>query len=203
MRNIVIACGGTGGHLTPGIALAQSLEEKGYPSWLFISQKKVDSRLSQKYPNLSFQSMPGAPLIKSPLGLARFGHGFVSSFFQSQNFYRKVGADALVGFGGFSTFGPAMAARFRGMPIFIHEANRAAGKAVRFLAKRSTRTYLPEGMRLDGISPEIVRNMGYPLRKEFRKIPIERARKQLGIPITDRLLVVIGGSQGAASSGAD
>jgi len=199
MRNIVIACGGTGGHLTPGIALAQSLEEKGYPSWLFISQKKVDSRLSQKYPNLSFQSMPGAPLIKSPLGLARFGHGFVSSFFQSQNFYRKVGADALVGFGGFSTFGPAMAARFRGMPIFIHEANRAAGKAVRFLAKRSTRTYLPEGMRLDGISPEIVRNMGYPLRKEFRKIPIERARKQLGIPITDRLLVVIGGSQGAAS----
>ncbi|MBP51516.1 MAG: UDP-N-acetylglucosamine--N-acetylmuramyl-(pentapeptide) pyrophosphoryl-undecaprenol N-acetylglucosamine transferase [Opitutae bacterium] len=199
MRNVVIACGGTGGHLTPGIALAQSLEEKGYPSWLFISQKKVDSRLSQKYPNLSFQSMPGAPLIKNPLGLARFGHGFVSSFFQSQNFYRKVGADALVGFGGFSTFGPAMAARVRGMPIFIHEANRAVGKAVRFLAKRSTRTYLPEGMRLDGISPEIIRNMGYPLRKEFRKIPIERARKQLGIPITDRLLVVIGGSQGAAS----
>ena len=48
MRNVVIACGGTGGHLTPGIALAQSLEERGYPSWLFISQKQVDARLSQK-----------------------------------------------------------------------------------------------------------------------------------------------------------
>ena len=60
MRNIVIACGGTGGHLTPGIALAQSLEERGYPSWLFISQKSVDSRLARKYPKLSFQSMPGS-----------------------------------------------------------------------------------------------------------------------------------------------
>ena len=55
MRNVVIACGGTGGHLTPGIALAQSLEERGYPSWLFISQKQVDARLSQNIQNLAFK----------------------------------------------------------------------------------------------------------------------------------------------------
>ena len=199
MRNIVIACGGTGGHLTPGIALAQSLEEKGYPCWLFISQKSVDTRLSSKYPKLSFEPMPGAPLLKSPVGLVRFGKGFVTSFLRSHAFYRKVGADALVGFGGFSTFGPAMAARSKGIPVFVHEANRAVGKAVRFLAKRSTRLYLPEGMRMKGISPEVVRNMGYPLRKEFRRLPRERARKQLGIPLRDRLLVVLGGSQGASS----
>jgi len=199
MRNVVIACGGTGGHLTPGIALAQSLEERGYPAWMFISQKQVDARLSQKYPKLSFQPMPGAPLIRSPLGLARFGEGFIRSFVRSHRFYRQIGADALVGFGGFSTFGPAMAARLRGMPIFIHEANRAVGKAVRFLANRSSRVYLPEGMRLEGISPEVTCNIGYPLRKEFRRIPLERARKQLGISINDRLLVVIGGSQGASS----
>ena len=199
MRNIVIACGGTGGHLTPGIALAQSLEEKGYPCWLFISQKSVDTRLSSKYPKLSFEPMPGAPLIRTPLGVMKFGKGFLSSFLRSQSFYRKVGADALIGFGGFSTFGPAMAARSKGIPIFIHEANRAVGKAVRFLAKRSTRVYLPEGMRMKGISPEIVRNMGYPLRQEFRRLPRERARKQLGISLRDRLLVVLGGSQGASS----
>lgn len=199
MRNIVIACGGTGGHLTPGIALAQSLEEKGCPSWLFISQKAVDSRLSSKYPNLSFVPMQGAPLIKSPIGLARFGHGFSFSFWNSYRFYKKVGADALVGFGGFSSFGPAMAARFRGMPVFIHEANRAVGKAVRFLAKRADCVYLPEGMQLDGISPDSTRNIGYPLRQEFRRIPRERARKQLGIELGARLLVVLGGSQGAAS----
>jgi UDP-N-acetylglucosamine--N-acetylmuramyl-(pentapeptide) pyrophosphoryl-undecaprenol N-acetylglucosamine transferase len=199
MKNIVIACGGTGGHLTPGIALAQRLEERGNPSWLFISQKAVDSRLSRKYPKLSFESMPGAPMIKSPIGLARFGAGFIFSFIRSYRFYGKIGADAMVGFGGFSSFGPAMAAHARGIPVFIHEANRAVGKAVRFLAKRSTRLYLPEGMHLDGISPDVIRNVGYPLRKEFRRIPKERARKQLGISLNDRLLVVIGGSQGAVS----
>ena len=199
MRNVVIACGGTGGHLTPGIALAQNLEERGYPSWLFISQKAVDSRLARKYPKLSFESMPGAPLIKSPLGIARFSHGFIFSFLRSYRFYGKIGADALVGFGGFSSFGPAMAARARGVPVFIHEANRAVGKAVRFLAKNSSRLYLPEGMYLEGISPEVIRNVGYPLRKEFRRIPKERARKQLGISLRDRLLVVLGGSQGAVA----
>jgi len=199
MRNIVIACGGTGGHLTPGIALAQSLEEKGCPCWLFISQKAVDDRLSSKYPKLSFVAMPGAPLIKSPLGLLRFVCGFALSFWRSYRFYKKIGADAIVGFGGFSSFGPAMAARMKGMPVFIHEANRAVGKAVRFLAKRSTRLYLPEGMQLEGISPEIIQNIGYPLRQEFRRIPRERARKQLGVGQGERLLVVLGGSQGATS----
>jgi len=199
MRNIVIACGGTGGHLTPGIALAQSLEEKGYPCWLLISQKSVDTRLSSKYPKLSFEPMPGAPLVKSPLGLFRFCKGFVTSFLRSRAFYRKVGADALVGFGGFSTFGPAMAAHSKGIPVFVHEANRAVGKAVRFLARSSTRVYLPEGIKINGISPEVVRRMGYPLRQEFRRLPRERARKLLGIPLRDRLLVILGGSQGASS----
>ena len=65
MRKIVIACGGTGGHLTPGIALAQSLDEQGEDSWLFISRKMVDSRLSEKYSSLNFVPMPGAALILS------------------------------------------------------------------------------------------------------------------------------------------
>ena len=72
MKRIVIACGGTGGHLTPGIALAQSLEEQGDDSWLFISRKTVDSRLSKKYSNLKFVPMPGAALIRTPWGIFAF-----------------------------------------------------------------------------------------------------------------------------------
>ena len=199
MKNVLIACGGTGGHLTPGIALAQSLEEKGCNAWLFISRKSVDSRLSSKYPKLNFLAMPGAPLVKSPLGLLLFFREFIASYLKSKKFYKEVNADAMIGFGGFTSLGPAFAARMGKIPIFIHEANRAVGKAVRFIAKNADRIYLPEGMRLEGMSSEVVRNIGYPLRKEFRRIPRERARKQLGIANSDRLLVVLGGSQGALS----
>ena len=199
MKNIVIACGGTGGHLTPGIALAQSLEEKGYPTWLFTSQKEVDSRLASKYSKMSFIAMPGAPLIKSTRGILRFGKGFLHSFVRARRFYQKVGADLLVGFGGFSTFGPAVAARSLRIPIFVHEANRSAGRAIRFLAGRADRLYLPEGMRMDGISTNKTINIGYPLRQDFRRIPMERARKILGLSMSEKLLVVLGGSQGASS----
>ncbi len=199
MKNVIIACGGTGGHLTPGIALAQSLEEKGCKAWLFISRKSVDSRLSSKYPTLNFVAMPGAPLIRTPLGVIRFLKGFISSYLQSKRFYKKVQAEAMVGFGGFTSLGPAVAARFQKIPIFIHEANRVVGKAVRMIAKNSDRLYLPEGLVVEGLSQKVVKNVGYPLRKEFRRIPRERARKHLGIPNIDRLLVVLGGSQGAAS----
>jgi UDP-N-acetylglucosamine--N-acetylmuramyl-(pentapeptide) pyrophosphoryl-undecaprenol N-acetylglucosamine transferase len=199
MRNIVIACGGTGGHLTPGIALAQSLEEKGYPCWMFISNKMVDSRLAENYPELSFERVPGAPFLKNPLGLGRFAKGLVSSYFHSLKFYRNIGADALFGFGGFTSVGPALAARSRGIPVFLHEANRAVGRTIRLLRKKANRLYLPEGIRMDGVSSKVVRNLGYPLRREFRRVPRERARRNLGVGSSERLLVVLGGSQGAAS----
>jgi UDP-N-acetylglucosamine--N-acetylmuramyl-(pentapeptide) pyrophosphoryl-undecaprenol N-acetylglucosamine transferase len=199
MRNIVIACGGTGGHLTPGIALAQSLEEKGYPCWMFISNKMVDSRLAENYPELSFERVPGAPFLKNPLGLGRFAKGLISSYFHSLKFYRNIGADALFGFGGFTSVGPALAACSRGIPVFLHEANRAVGRTIRLLRKKANRLYLPEGVRMDGVSSKVVRNLGYPLRREFRRVPRERARRNLGVGSSERLLVVLGGSQGAAS----
>lgn len=199
MKNFVIACGGTGGHLTPGIGLAQALEEKGCPCWLFISKKQVDSRLSSKYKKMSFQPMPGCPFSRSIWGFAKFCKELFHSFYLSRQFYKKVGADALVGFGGFSTLGPALAARSVGIPVYLHESNRKVGKAVRFLAKRADRVYLPDGVRIDGVSYEKTFHHGFPLRQDFRRLPMERARRKLGISMADKLLVILGGSQGAVA----
>jgi len=199
MKNFVIACGGTGGHLTPGIGLAQALEEKGCPCWLFISKKQVDSRLSSKYKKMSFEPMPGCPFSSSIWGFAKFCKELVHSFYLSRKFYKKVGADAVVGFGGFSTLGPALAARSVGIPVYLHESNRKVGKAVRFLAKRADRVYLPEGVRIEGVSYEKTFHHGFPLRQDFRRLPMERARRKLGISMADKLLVILGGSQGAAA----
>jgi UDP-N-acetylglucosamine--N-acetylmuramyl-(pentapeptide) pyrophosphoryl-undecaprenol N-acetylglucosamine transferase len=72
MSNYIISCGGTGGHLSPGIALAEGLAERGHSATLLISQKRVDARLIEKYPHLRFVPIPGTPFTCSPTGLVRF-----------------------------------------------------------------------------------------------------------------------------------
>ena len=72
MSRFLITCGGTGGHLSPGISLAEGLQARGHETVLLISRKQVDSRLSAKYPHLRFERMPGSGLTWRPAGLARF-----------------------------------------------------------------------------------------------------------------------------------
>jgi hypothetical protein len=59
VSKFLISCGGTGGHLSPGISLAQGLVARGHEATLLVSQKRVDSRLLEKYPDLTFERMPG------------------------------------------------------------------------------------------------------------------------------------------------
>ena len=181
--------------MTPGIALAQSLEVLGCPTWLFISQKQVDST-GIKISELTFVAMPGVPLIKTPWGLLKFFKAFILSFVRSRIFFRKIDADVLVGFGGFSTAGPALAARTIGIPFHVHEANRVIGKAVRFLAKSCQSSLSSRGVTLPSISAEKISHIGYPLRSDFRRIPMERARKCMGVSMTDKLLLVLGWKSG-------
>ena len=56
-QKIIIACGGTGGHLFPGIAVAQELKARGHKVLLLISEKKVDAQASQKYSDLRFETV--------------------------------------------------------------------------------------------------------------------------------------------------
>ena len=60
MGRALIACGGTGGHLSPGIALAQELILRGWSCRLLISSKKVDTRLIKKYTEIEYDSIPGS-----------------------------------------------------------------------------------------------------------------------------------------------
>src|SRR6476620_6044095 len=71
MSKFLISCGGTGGHLSPGIALAEGLLARGHEARLLISEKKVDARLSEKYPQLQFQRVPGRGFSWNPVRLAR------------------------------------------------------------------------------------------------------------------------------------
>jgi UDP-N-acetylglucosamine--N-acetylmuramyl-(pentapeptide) pyrophosphoryl-undecaprenol N-acetylglucosamine transferase len=198
MSRILIACGGTGGHLSPGIALAQGLNARGHETRLLISRKKVDARLIEKYPQLHFERIPGAPFTLNPVGLCRCLWEQSRAFWFSARLIRAWRPDVIVGFGGFTTAGIIVVASLFRRPVALHEANWVPGRAIRLLGGLARRVYLPPGVQLRGVRRAGVRHAGLPVRQEFIRIPHEAARVRLGLDPAQKVLVILGGSQGAS-----
>ncbi|MEC8209688.1 MAG: UDP-N-acetylglucosamine--N-acetylmuramyl-(pentapeptide) pyrophosphoryl-undecaprenol N-acetylglucosamine transferase [Verrucomicrobiota bacterium] len=199
MSKIIIACGGTGGHLAPGIAVADVLRERGHACLLLISHKQVDSALVEKYSHLDFVKMPGRAFKGGIFQRLAFFGSLLSSFFTSRRMLREQASDLVLLFGGFLSLGIGLAARSKSIPLALHEANCHPGKAVRMIKHLSTRIYLPDGVRLRGVSPESIRYFDYPVRKDIKHLPKAVAWKRIGLSVPNKLLVVIGGSQGASA----
>lgn len=199
MSRFLVICGGTGGHLSPGIAVAESLEARGHECRLLISNKEVDSRLVQKYSHLHFERSPGCAFSRSPLGFLRFVLEQTRAVFFVLWLILRFKPQALIAFGGFLTVGAVIAAKLLKVPVVLHEANRKPGRSVRMLSGMANRIYLPEGVTLSGLPPKTLRYCGYPLRKEIRRINKDQARRNLGLKVGGKLVLVLGGSQGAQS----
>ena len=199
MSKIIIACGGTGGHLAPGIAVAEVLQEGGHQCLLLISHKQVDSALVEKYGHLNFMKTPGRAYTGGLFQSLAFLGSLLSGFFASRRMLRTEAPDLVLLFGGFLSLGLGLAAQIKGIPVVLHEANCRLGRAVRMIKHLSTRIYLPDGVRLRGVPPERIRYFGYPVRKEIKHALKADAWKRLKIQVPNKLLVVIGGSQGASA----
>jgi UDP-N-acetylglucosamine--N-acetylmuramyl-(pentapeptide) pyrophosphoryl-undecaprenol N-acetylglucosamine transferase len=203
-KRILIACGGTGGHLAPGIALAQKLTSRGHACEMLISSKQVDRRLTQKYPTLIFRALPATSLGKthsqiSPASLFQFAVSQMKSLGFCGRVIRAFKPDAVVGFGGFVTVSAGVSASLKGIPLYLHEANYKVGRTVRVLKSLARTIYLPPGIEKHGMPAQKVVETGMPLREDLEKVSREEARKALGFPLRGRLVVVLGGSQGAGS----
>ena len=198
-RAYLLSCGGTGGHLSPGIAVAEALAARGHRPVLLISQKKVDTRLAAKYPALRFVAIPGTPFGLHPAVLARFLVSQTKGFIAG---YRLIGTEkpaAIMGFGGFTTASVILAGALRRIPVFLHESNRIPGKAVRLMSRVARAVYLPPGVSLPGrpTAAKKVRAAGMPVRSEITRLPRAEAAARLGLEPARPILAVFGGSQGA------
>ncbi|MDR2769479.1 MAG: UDP-N-acetylglucosamine--N-acetylmuramyl-(pentapeptide) pyrophosphoryl-undecaprenol N-acetylglucosamine transferase [Puniceicoccales bacterium] len=197
MSHFLIACGGTGGHLSPGIALAQELIARGHACILIITQKMVDKKLSQAYPDIAFVHFCGIGWSKKFWLWPKFLFFQLKNFFASIWLLKKFQVDLVLAFGGFISVGIFGAAILLRKLRVLHEANQCPGKAIRFLSHFAKRVYLPQGVHLKKVSVKTVRNFGFPVRKEIQKIDRWNARKQLNLSQDQYVLVVVGGSQGA------
>ncbi|MDR0340148.1 MAG: glycosyltransferase [Puniceicoccales bacterium] len=199
MVRILIACGGTGGHLSPGIAIAQRLSELGHSGPMAISEKGVDGRLAADYGNLRFHPIPGSGFSPRPVLLMKFLWNGLHGFFRAWKLLKREEVDAVLAFGGFTSLWVGLAALFQRKPIYLHESNLRPGKATRLLGPFARRAFFPPPLKA---RRRYRRNKkfvaaGYPLRRDF--VPVERveARRALGLPESGRLLLLVGGSQGA------
>src|SRR3954454_6683769 len=197
--NAVIACGGTGGHLFPGIAVAEVLQNRGHAVMLLISEKDIDSVALSGRTEFRVEKLPTVGL-PSPFSPAFFGftRRFVESLSLCRSIYRKFNPHAVLGMGGFTSTAPVLAGRLRGVPTFIHESNAVPGKANRLTA-RIVRTVMLGFKECTPFFPKANAEItGTPVRTEPVRLNRREARQKLGLQEDLMTVLVMGGSQGAS-----
>ena len=197
----MIACGGTGGHLFPGIAVAETLRERGHESLLLISEKQIDALATEGYGHLQFERLR-TEAMPSPLSLKFPGFLFkvAKSTLRCRKLIREFGASAVLGMGGFTSTAPLLAGRISGCRTFIHESNAIPGRANRLNAKFSD-TVLVGFEKCGGHFPAgKVKAVGTPLRPALVGRPDRSdGLRHFGMDGDSDapVLLVMGGSQGA------
>ena len=182
---IIVACGGTGGHAFPGLAVAEELVRRGHEVTVWESGRDVESSVMKRWQGPVFST--SARQLKIRNALFNF-----ASILRCRREMRRNRPDALLAMGSYSSLPPVLAARSRKVRICLHEANTVPGKAVEFLSRfadavaisfESTAKYLP------GVKTTVT---GLPVRAEIA------SGSRFGfIPPDSFVVFVTGGSQGA------
>jgi UDP-N-acetylglucosamine--N-acetylmuramyl-(pentapeptide) pyrophosphoryl-undecaprenol N-acetylglucosamine transferase len=193
---ILLAAGGTGGHLFPAEALGVELMRRGFRVRLATDARAL--RYSGLFSRDTIDVVPSETVrSRNPLSLARTGVMLAAGMAVAVHLLRKLKPAAVVGFGGYPTLPPLVAARLLGIPGIIHDANAVLGRANRFLSSRvsAIATSLPGVLDRDPELASKTTTVGTPMRPA---ILAASAVKYVGPePSGPFRLLVTGGSQGA------
>jgi UDP-N-acetylglucosamine--N-acetylmuramyl-(pentapeptide) pyrophosphoryl-undecaprenol N-acetylglucosamine transferase len=200
---IIIAGGGTGGHIFPAIAIANALKKKEPGiDILFVGAKgKMEMekvpQAGYKIEGLNIAGFNRSSLIKN-IGLP---FKLVKSFFQVRSIIKKFKPDAVIGVGGYSSFPVLRVAQAKGISTFIHESNSFAGKSNILLGKKANKVFVAtDGMEKFFPQDKIVIT-GNPVRTAILQSTITRTEgiKFFSLNENKKTVLVFGGSLGARS----
>ncbi len=191
---ILLAAGGTGGHLFPAEALGHELKRRGYSVHLVTDSRA--ERFAGTFPADEIHVVPSATLSsKNPVAVIRAGWKLWTGLRAARRLISRLKPLAVVGFGGYPTVPPLIASTGMGVPTMIHEQNAVMGRANKALAKRVQAIaggFLPEGQ---GELAAKIMTTGNPVRPAVlaaAQVPYVASRGR-----DPFRLVVFGGSQGA------
>lgn len=202
-KKIIIAGGGTGGHIFPAIAIANALKRKDATlEILFVGAKgKMEMekvpQAGYKIEGLDIAGFNRSSLIKN-IGLPI---KLIKSFLQVRTIIHRFNPDGVIGVGGYSSFPVLRYAQQKGIPTFIHEANSFGGKTNILLSKRASKVFTgTEGME-KFFPAEKITVTGNPVRKVIlnSNIAKEEAVHFFGLNAEKKTILVTGGSLGAKS----
>lgn len=189
----VVTCGGTGGHVFPGVSTANELVRQGHEVALMLSGRAVETPTANGWSGTVLAVSCPQPRWRTPWSAVQSVAGLLGAVRKARRHLRAFRPDALLAMGSYTSFGPVIAARGLRVPILLHDANVVPGAAVSRLARFAacvavsfdeTPRYLPKGVRTV--------NTGLPVRTELAGRP----------PLPDLgpgafTVLVMGGSQGA------
>ena len=192
---VLLAAGGTGGHLFPAEALADALKRRGVIVDLATDERAT--RYGHDFPARETHVIPSATLRgRDPISLAKTAASLGFGTVKAVMLLRRIRPAAVVGFGGYPTLPPVLAATLRRIPTVIHDANAVMGRANRILAPRVTAiaTSFP-GIKLDAALAAKATTTGNPVRP----MVLVAAAQPYAAPVPGGTfnLLITGGSQGA------
>ena len=193
---ILLAAGGTGGHLFPAEALGVELIRRGMRVRLVTDSRAL--RFSGLFSRDMIDVVPSETVrSRNPLSLARTGLMLAAGTGIALNLMRRLKPAAVVGFGGYPTLPPLLAARLFGIPTVIHDSNAVLGRANRFLSARvsAIATSLPGVLDRDPALAAKTTTTGTPMRPAI--LAAAAVRFVAPEPTAPLRVLVVGGSQGA------
>lgn len=201
IRRIIVAGGGTGGHLFPGMAVVEELRRRfrGIEVMWVGTERGIEARvlppLGERLELLEVTPLKG----RSPLELVQSVGRLPLAMGKAMNLVRGFAPDVVIGVGGYAS-GPVLAAAsMLGIRTAILEQNAHVGLTNRLLARRVDRAYLSFAETAALFDPARARVVGNPVRRAFVKAAQRAESDPVGFEARSRTVLVLGGSQGARS----
>ncbi len=193
---VAIACGGTGGHLFPGIAVAEELMIRGASVTLLVSPKEVDQQAVKGVRGAQVATLPAVGFTSG--GKLAFFKGLFGSLSATRKLFRDARPAAVLAMGGFTSAAPIWVGRCLGARTYLHDSNTIPGRANRWLAHLVDDAFVYFNETSGRLNNPGVHVVGMPVRPQFQPMDAASARMALGLAANRPTLLVMGGSQGAS-----